>query len=60
MRALVVQVVLDELEARNAHRVEAKVIGAACIAHRERCHAEVFQGRYPLRKDGTMAAFPWK
>jgi hypothetical protein len=34
------------------------MVRAACVAHRERCHAEIFQGRYPLRKDGSNGGIP--
>ena len=50
--ALVVEIVLDELETGNADRIEAQVIGAAGVAHRDGGDAEVLQRRDPLRKDG--------
>ena len=52
MRArLIVQRILDELEARNADAIERLVIGAAGIAQRQRGHAEVLQRLDPLRED---------
>ena len=49
--ALIVQHVLDELEAGDADRVEAQVIGAASVAIRDRGYAQVFEWGNPLRKN---------
>src|SRR4051794_19899762 len=49
---LVIQVVLNELEAGDAYGVEAEVIGAASVSHGDGGDAEILQGRDPLRKDG--------
>src|SRR5579885_444792 len=50
--ALVIQVVLNELEAVDADGVEGEVVGAAGIAHRKGGYTEVFERSDPLRKDG--------
>src|SRR5579863_3654410 len=48
---LVVEHVLVERKPRNADRVEAQVIGGACVGHRNGSYAQVLQWRYPLRED---------
>lgn len=49
----VVERVLDELEARDADRVEGEVVGAAGVLHADGGDAEVFQRRDPLLEDGA-------
>ena len=50
---LVVHVVLDELEARDADGVEAEVVSAAGVAVGDGGDAEVFEGGDPLGEDGA-------
>src|SRR5581483_7590777 len=49
--ALVVQIVLNELEAWNAYGVEAQVVGSAGVAVGDGGDAEVFEGGDPLGED---------
>src|SRR5580692_77790 len=49
----VIQRILNELEPRDAHRVERFMIRAACISYRDCAHAEIAQRRHPLLEDGT-------
>ena len=49
--AFVIQIVLDELEARNPDSIEAQVIGTACIAIRNGGDAQILQRRDPLSKN---------
>jgi len=50
--ALVVQHVLNELEAGNADRIEAQVVGAAGVAVSNCCYSQILQRGDPLGKDG--------
>ena len=50
--ALIIQIILNELEARNSNRIETQVIGSAGVPHRKCGNAKIFERRDPLRKDG--------
>src|SRR6202035_181615 len=50
----VVELVLNELEARNAHVIEGFVISASTIAHADGCNAEVLQRLDPLLKNRSF------
>src|SRR4051812_14550308 len=52
---VVIQVVLDELEARNSHCIEAQVVSTARVAHGNGGNAQVLEGRNPLGEDGRYS-----
>src|SRR5215470_13303214 len=48
---LVLDRILDELETRNADRVERKVVGSTGVTHGKRGHAQVPEGLHPCFED---------
>src|SRR5579859_2203761 len=52
--ALIVERILNELEAGQADGVERKMIGAAGVAHGERRDAEILERRNPLPEDRLL------
>ena len=58
VRAVVLDLVLDELEARQADRVVRQMVRAARVADRQRRHPEVRERLHPRlkdRRDGLVA-----
>src|SRR5580658_4973954 len=56
MRArAVVEVILNELEAWDADRIERFVVGAACVPHGNGGDAKIFQRLHPLRKNWRLS-----
>src|SRR5438270_2068347 len=52
MRAGVVfDLILDELESRNASAVKREMIRATSVAHGDSGHAQVFEGLHPFHKN---------
>src|SRR5262245_38922847 len=48
----VIERVLDELEARKSNGVEREMVGAAGVANRDRCGAEILEGSEPGLENG--------
>ena len=57
---VVLDVVLDELEARQADAVERLVVGAAGVANGQRGRAQVAERLQPRGRSAATASLPWR